>query len=72
VRVDVLTDGDGAMVILRNLEERPATASVTVPGLKAGAWTEVFGGGALESTAAGDSSVFVVTLKPSEVQVYRG
>lgn len=72
VRVDVLTEGDDAMVIVRNLEERPVTASVTVPGLKAGSWTEVFGGDTLESTAAGDGTALVVTLNPSEVQVYRG
>ena len=71
VRVDVLEHGDDAMVIVRNLESRPVTASVTVPGLRAGAWTEVFSGDALEATAAGDGASLVVTLGPDEVQVYR-
>ena len=71
VRVDVLEHGDDAMVIVRNLESRPVTASVTAPGLRAGAWTELFGGDALEATAAGDGASLVVTLGPGEVRVYR-
>src|SRR5690606_15758045 len=71
VRVDVLEHGDDAMVIVRNLESRPVTASVTAPGLRAGAWTELFGGDVLEATAAGGGAAFVVTLGPDEVQVYR-
>jgi beta-galactosidase len=72
VRVDVLTEGDDAMVIVRNFEGRPVTASVTVPGLKSGSFSEVFGGEAIEVTEAGDGAALMITLGPEEVRVYRG
>ena len=72
VRVDLLTDGDGAMLVVRNIEKRPVRAALTVPGLAAGSLAEVFGGEPVEATAASAGAALAVALGPQEVRVYRG
>ncbi|WP_420454351.1 beta-galactosidase [Rubrivirga sp.] len=72
VRVDVLEDGDGQMLVVRNLEGRPVRASLSVPGLEAGPFAEVFGGDEVEATATAEGASLTVALGPEEVRVYRG
>ncbi len=72
VRVDGLSSGRDAMLIVRNLESHPVEALLDVPGLAVGRFEEIFGGGAVEASATEAGATLRVRLAPQQVQVYRG
>lgn len=73
VRVDVLTDDDGGvMVSLQNLEGRPVEAIVRIPGLAASTLTEQFDGSTIDPIAIDGGAMLTVRLEEKEVRVYRG